>query len=138
MIKNQLNTLDLFLSHLEGIFSVTIDDAREIIDAFHQEMRSGLSGMESSLKMIPSFVAPPTGTEKGRYLALDLGGTNIRILAVELDGKGNASVSAVSRFVVPEQKMCGTGVELFDYIAQRIKASADNRPMILPLPSLFP
>lgn len=121
MIKNQLNTLDLFLSHLESIFSVTIDDAREIIDAFHQEMRSGLSGMESSLKMIPSFVAPPTGTEKGRYLALDLGGTNIRILAVELDGKGNASVSAVSRFVVPEQKMCGTGVELFDYIAQCIQ-----------------
>jgi len=121
MSKNQLNTLDCFLSHLEGIFSVTLHDAREIIDAFHQEMRAGLAGMESSLKMIPSFVGPPKGTEKGRYLALDLGGTNIRILAVELDGKGNASVSAVSRFVVPEQKMCGTGIELFDYIAECIQ-----------------
>ncbi len=121
MGKNQVNTLDSFLSHLESIFSVTIHDAKEIIDTFHREMSSGLAGMKSSLKMIPSFVGPPSGTEKGKYLVLDLGGTNIRVLAVELDGKGNTSMAAVSRFVIPQEMMCGAGDAIFDYIADCIK-----------------
>jgi len=120
-MTDKVNTLDSFLSHLESIFSITIHDAQEIIDAFHQEMSSGLAGVKSSLKMIPSFVGPPKGTEKGRYLVLDLGGTNIRILAVELDGKGNTTISAVSRSVIPQDMMCGTGDELFDYIADCIQ-----------------
>ena len=115
-----MNALDNFLSHLDSIFSVNIHDAQEIIDAFHVEMRSGLAGMKSSLKMLPSFVGPPKGTEKGRYLVLDLGGTNIRVLAVELDGKGNSIVSAISRFVIPQEMMCGAGDKLFDYIADCI------------------
>jgi hexokinase len=121
MSKDKGNYLNSFLSHLDSIFSVTIHDAQEIIDTFHLEMSSGLAGMKSSLKMIPSFVGPPRGTEKGRYLVLDLGGTNIRVLAVDLDGKGNANISAISRFVIPQEMMCGTGDILFDYIADCVK-----------------
>jgi hexokinase len=126
MRKDNMNAIDSFLSHLESIFSVTIDDVREIIATFHLEMSSGLAGRKSSLKMIPSFVGPPGGKEKGRYLSLDLGGTNIRVLAVELDGKGHTTVSAVSRFVIPEEKMCGTGDELFDYITDCIQVFYDQ------------
>jgi hexokinase len=121
MSKGKVNTPDNFLSHLDRIFSVTIHDAREIIAAFHEEMGSGLAGMESSLKMLPSFVGPPKGTEKGRYLVLDLGGTNIRVLAVELEGRGNACISAVSRSVIPQEMMCGAGDALFDYIAECVR-----------------
>lgn len=87
MMKNIDNGLDNFLLHLKGVFSITVEDSRDIIKAFHQEMKKGLAGTNSSLKMIPSFVGPPKGTEKGSYIAVDLGGTNIRIIAVELDGK---------------------------------------------------
>jgi len=121
MSENSANTLDNFLSHLESIFSVTLHDSQEIIGNFHQEMRAGLAGMKSSLKMLPSFVGPPTGSERGRYLVLDLGGTNIRVLAVELDGNGNTFLTAVSRFVIPQELMCGAGDEIFDYIADCIK-----------------
>ncbi len=121
MSKDNLNALDGFISHLDSIFSVTSYDAREIIATFHLEMGSGLAGTKSSHKMIPSFVGPPRGKEKGRYLVLDLGGTNIRVLAVELDGKGNTTLSAGSRFVIPQEMMCGTGDELFDYITDCIQ-----------------
>jgi len=121
MSNNQANTLDGFLSHLESVFTVTLHDSQEIIGNFHQEMRSGLAGMKSSLKMIPSFVGRPTGTEKGKYLVLDLGGTNIRVLAVELDGNGNTALAAVSRFVIPQEMMCGTEHGLFDFIADCIQ-----------------
>jgi len=119
-MKNSDYGLDGFLSHLKGVFSITVEDSRDIIKAFHQEMNLGLAGMNSSLKMIPSFVGPPKGTEKGRYIVVDLGGTNIRIMSVELDGKGNIDVSAVSRLVIPNEMICGTGEALFDHIAEYI------------------
>ncbi len=121
MNKDSANTPDRFLSHLESVFSVSLDDAQKIITNFHQEMRYGLAGGKSSLKMIPSFVGRPKGTEKGRFFALDLGGTNFRVLAVGLDGNGNAAPAAVSKFVIPQEIMCGTGDNLFDFIADCIK-----------------
>ncbi|MCK9195743.1 MAG: hypothetical protein M0P16_02045 [Syntrophales bacterium] len=121
MNKDSANMLDHFLSHLESVFSISLRDAQEIIRNFHQEMRYGLAGGKSSLKMIPSFVGRPKGAEKGKFLALDLGGTNIRVLAVELDGNGNAALAAVSKFAIPQDVMSGTDGKLFDFIADCIK-----------------
>jgi hexokinase len=109
--------LNDFIAHLESLFSITKSDARKIIAHFHEEMRRGLAGENSSLKMIPSFVRRPTGTERGNFLALDLGGTNIRVLSVALDGRGHAMTQAVSRFVIPGEVMRGRGDALFDFIA---------------------
>jgi hexokinase len=122
MNKDFANAPDRFLSHLESLFRVTLQDAREIMFHFHEEMQRGLAGEKSSLKMIPSFVGRPKGTEKGNFLALDLGGTNIRVLAVALDGKGNAQLAAVSRFVIPHEAMCGAGDTLFNFIADCIQS----------------
>jgi len=105
-----------FVSYLENLFTISLKDIKVIITDFHAEMQKGLSGYESSLKMIPSFVDRPKGDEHGSFIALDLGGTNFRVLAVELDGKRNATVRAVSKFVIPKKEMRGTGVQLFDFI----------------------
>ncbi len=108
---------EAFFSYLEAVFSISPDDIRLMIENFHAEMHKGLSGHESSLRMIPSFVAKPKGNETGEFMALDLGGTHFRVLAVKLDGKGTAGVTAVSKFAVPQKDMQGTGVQLFDFIA---------------------
>ena len=107
-----------FISILEKTFAVTFSDLNEIINNFHDEMKLGLSGKKSSLKMIPSFVGRAKGVEKGRYLALDLGGTNLRVLAVDLDGKGKITIAAVSKFVIKKELMTGKRDPLFDFIAQ--------------------
>lgn len=104
-----MRNTDTFIKDLERTFAVTPADVKNTIADFHSEMKLGLSGKKSSLKMLPSFVVRPRGTEKGRYLALDLGGTNLRFLAVELDGKGKAAVLAVDRFVIEKNLMCGAG-----------------------------
>lgn len=111
-----------FVEYLDNIFFISADQIKNIIRDFHSEMQKGLSGFESSLKMIPSFTDRAKGIEKGKYIALDLGGTNFRVIAVELDGRGGFTVSAVNKYAIDKQYMEGTGEQLFDFIANCIKS----------------
>ena len=113
---------EAFFSYLERLFKISVNGIRVINSDFHAEMGKGLSGDESSLKMIPSFIDKPKGNEVGEFLALDLGGTNFRVLTVNLDGKGNARVPFASKFAIPQKDMQGTGVALFDFIVSCIDA----------------
>jgi hexokinase len=112
---------DEFITYLDKLFNISLNDIKVIIAEFHAEMQKGLSGYESSLKMIPSFTDRPKGHEKGKFIALDLGGTNFRVLAVELDGKGNSAILAVSKFAIKKKDMQGTAEQLFDFIASCIE-----------------
>lgn len=106
-----------FLSRLRDEFLVTRADARTIVGNFHQEMRRGLAGQPSSLRMLPTFARRPRGTERGRLLVLDLGGTNVRVGEAVLDGNGRAELTAVDRSVLPREIMSVSGAELFDFLA---------------------
>lgn len=55
-----------------------------IVDSMLKEIEGGLArDGDSSMLMLPSHLtSAPTGDEKGDYLALDLGGTNFRVLKV--------------------------------------------------------
>uniref|UniRef100_A0A915PIY3 Phosphotransferase n=1 Tax=Setaria digitata TaxID=48799 RepID=A0A915PIY3_9BILA len=95
------------------------DQLRLVMEEMHSKMEKGLSdqpGVKSCLKMLPSFVrAIPNGTEKGDYLALDLGGTNFRVMLIRLNGT-EAEISG-KIYGVPDGAMKGTGIMLFDHIA---------------------
>ncbi|XP_010086032.1 PREDICTED: hexokinase-2-like, partial [Pterocles gutturalis] len=53
-------------------------------------------------------------TERGDFLALDLGGTNFRVLVVHV---GQDSICMASEiYIIPTTIMQGTGEELFDHI----------------------
>lgn len=108
------------MKEIEDAFAISFSDITAMIANFHDEMRRGLSGKTSSLKMLPTYIDLPTGNEKGRFLALDLGGTNFRILLVRLAGDGKTQIEQVSSFVIPRAKTKGKGSELFDFIAQAI------------------
>lgn len=54
--------------------------------------------------------------ESGRFLALDLGGTNFRVLLIEIDGDKFKMDNAI--YAVPQEIMLGTGTQLFDHIAE--------------------
>lgn len=57
-----------------------------------------------------------TFSEKGNFLALDLGGTNFRVLLITLDGQSFDMKSKI--YAIPQSLMLGTGRQLFDHIAQ--------------------
>jgi len=119
------NTVDIadtaFINYLTKLFNLSIGDLRCMVKEIHSEMQKGLSGYSSSIKMIPSFVGLPDGSEEGSFLALDLGGTNFRVVEVVLDGKGKASTEASSKYTLKKKDIQGTGAQLFDFIAECIK-----------------
>nr|AIW65572.1 hexokinase 1B [Tigriopus japonicus] len=76
----------------------------------------------SSVKCLPTFVRNmPSGQEKGKYLALDLGGTNFRVLVVELFGSPQKQpLITVRKYPIPVEVRSGSGEQLFDHIASSI------------------
>lgn len=108
-------------------FDLGSDELSSIADRFRKAMEDGLAGRPSPLKMLPSYIGEPSGKEKGTTLAVDFGGTNVRAIAVSLDGSGGATMDRIVKFplkaadgsydhVSPE----ATAAELFDCIAEKI------------------
>uniref|UniRef100_A0A0D6QZL9 Phosphotransferase n=1 Tax=Araucaria cunninghamii TaxID=56994 RepID=A0A0D6QZL9_ARACU len=97
---------------------------REVAEAMAREMEAGLSSDDPSnlLKMVITYVdSLPTGDEKGHFYALDLGGTNFRVLHVQFGGKDGRVVDQdFVEVTIPANLMVGTEKELFDYIASEL------------------
>ncbi|XP_068645479.1 hexokinase-2, chloroplastic [Aristolochia californica] len=108
------------LTHLQKKCATPIPVLRLVADAMASDMRSGLAADGGrDLKMILSYVDNlPTGHKKGLFYALDLGGTNFRVLRVQLGGINNRVVDTeFEQVIIPEDLMFGTSEQLFDFIA---------------------
>jgi len=105
---------------LEACFDVPLVAMKRIMRDFLSEMTAGLSGTKSSLRMIPAYVDRPTGEERGRFIALDLGGTNFRVLEIELKGGRSISKPIVKNFMLEKRLITGESGEFFDFIAASI------------------
>ena len=70
-------------------------------------------------------------SEKGKYLALDLGGTNFRVLMVELNGR---DVDIQSKtYLIPQRIMLGTGTQVC-----KVKTLLSHYPSSLTHSSHYP
>jgi hexokinase len=96
-------------------------DIRRFIRDFHREMKNGLRGRRSSLKMLPTYAKRPKGSERGKFLALDLGGTNFRVGILELKGKRRLKPPLTEKFVLQKRHITTTGDALFDFLARSVK-----------------
>lgn len=103
---------------------------RELINQFQREMNLGLSdsSQPSSLKMLPSFVGKPSGHESGVFYALDLGGTNFRVISVPLEGNQQVNLARCKKtqFAIPSEAMTGTAEQLFNFIAESVGSCIEN------------
>ena len=82
----------LFDSIIEE-FTVAPEELRTIAADFRYDLKQGLADPEqSSLRMLKSYLGLPTGKEQGEYLALDFGGTNVRVLRIRLEGEGKFEI----------------------------------------------
>ncbi|MCU0651324.1 MAG: hypothetical protein MUC39_00010 [Candidatus Omnitrophica bacterium] len=115
------------LGKVEKSFLLPLTEIKKIIKNFHGEMEKGLANKKSSLRMIPAYVAKPTGEERGKYIALDLGGTNFRVLELELKGKGRMSPPEEKKFILEKKYTIGEGRDLFDFIAKCVKDFISTR-----------
>uniref|UniRef100_A0A8C5G7Y9 hexokinase n=1 Tax=Gouania willdenowi TaxID=441366 RepID=A0A8C5G7Y9_GOUWI len=106
----------------------------EVKKRMRVEIERGLkkdSHEEATVKMLPTFVrSTPDGTENGDFLALDLGGTNFRVLLVKIRSGKRRSVEMHNKiYAIPIEVMQGTGEELFDHIVYCISDFLDYMGM---------
>ena len=114
-------------------FTVNSEQLREIAADFRYDLRLGLKNPdESSLRMLKSYLGLPSGKETGEYLALDFGGTNLRVLRIKLMGEGKfevlkkvakpLKVEGVYDFIGADS----TAEEMFDFIAELVDEAIDG------------
>ncbi|KAK9450512.1 hexokinase-domain-containing protein [Limtongia smithiae] len=102
-------------------FSLSTETLRAIAAEFVVEAQRGLRLPGQSMPMLPSYVTSvPTGEEKGVFLAVDLGGTNLRVCSVHLDGNGKFKIVA-SKSPLTKKLMTGTAEGLFSFIAEQVR-----------------
>ncbi|KAK6925572.1 Hexokinase, N-terminal [Dillenia turbinata] len=112
------------LKEFEEACSTSVGRLRQVVDAMAVEMHAGLASEGGSkLKMSLSFVQKlPSGNERGIYYAVDIGGTNFRVLRVQLGGKRSAIVGCdAERQSIPQELMTSTSEDLFDFITSSLK-----------------
>ena len=116
-----------------GAFDLSNESIEEIMSILRTEFDKGLSAdeqqrAESSVKMIPTYVrAIPDGSESGDFLALDLGGTNFRVLLISIQ---NGEVKMESDIYPLDQALMTSDAQtLFDYIAGSISLFVKKNKM---------
>ncbi len=109
------------MEKFEKLFELSLPAMRKITEGFQRDMAKGLAGDESSLKMIPAYAGMPTGKEKGRFIALDLGGTNFRVLEVMLRGNRTVGRANIMKFTLDKKHIMGSAELFFDFLAESVK-----------------
>ncbi|XP_004836373.1 hexokinase-3 isoform X3 [Heterocephalus glaber] len=100
-------------------FRLSHEQLATVQTQMREAMAKGLRREASSLRMLPTYVrATPDGSERGDFLALDLGGTNFRVLLVRVAEGGVQIVNQV--YSIPECVAQGSGQQLFDHIVDCI------------------
>uniref|UniRef100_A0A8B9I0N6 hexokinase n=1 Tax=Astyanax mexicanus TaxID=7994 RepID=A0A8B9I0N6_ASTMX len=115
-------------------FRLTQDQLLEVKKRMLTEIQTGLSKKtqdKATVKMLPTYVrSTPDGTENGDFLALDLGGTNFRVLLVKIRSGKRRTVEMHNKiYAIPIEVMQGTGEELFDHIVACISDFLDYMGM---------
>ncbi|XP_026134296.1 putative hexokinase HKDC1 [Carassius auratus] len=121
--EDQIKKVDRYLYAMR----LSDDQLADISARFRQEMEKGLSNESNAtaaVKMLPTHVySTPDGSEKGEFLALDLGGSKFKVLQVKVseDGKGKVQMESET-FPIPEEVLNGRGSELFEHVAESLKS----------------
>lgn len=121
-------------------FDISHESLEEIVNLLVSDFTKGLSADErvradSPVKMLPTYVrAIPDGTEEGSFLALDLGGSNFRVLSISVY-KGEVEKKS-DIYPLEKALMTSDAITLFDYIADCIalfvkknRITANNLPL---------
>ena len=110
------------IKELERHFTVEGSTLKEITNHFVKELEKGLTTAGGSIPMNPTWVMGyPDGHETGTFLALDMGGTNLRVCEIILPEEKGEFEIIQSKYKMPEELKTGTSEELWEYIADCIQ-----------------
>ncbi|KAI0825991.1 hypothetical protein BC629DRAFT_1578523 [Irpex lacteus] len=114
------------LRKFESMFTLTPQRMRMIVEAFKESLELGLAKPGQVVPMIPTFVLGwPSGQESGNFLAVDLGGTNLRVCLVSLEGGGKFEITQ-SKYRLTEEQKAEDGQALLDFCGECLKTFIDS------------
>ncbi|KAI2629899.1 hypothetical protein GGR54DRAFT_586797 [Hypoxylon sp. NC1633] len=125
-------------------FNVTSEKLKQISDRFEQELREGLENDDSNVSMNVTWVLGfPSGRETGEYVTIDLGGTNLRVCWVKLNGQREEVEMKQNACRLPPELKTGDSQGLWDFVADSLEGFIEshgltaNRDGQLPLGFCF-
>eukprot|EP00731_Ephydatia_muelleri_P020664 Em0013g391a len=118
-------------------FEISLEALEEISSLLRKDFDKGLEseGDDVVVKMLNTYVhSLPDGTEKGKFLALDLGGSNFRVLLIgksrllqlpysvnlsaHTEIKDREILQLDKKLIIDDKTKQSTQEELFDFVAQ--------------------
>ena len=96
-------------------------NSNEMISSFLSEMELGLSGKQSSLAMLPTYISPRKNEDDTKIAFIDAGGTNLRTGLAILKSDGTISLDLVKKQKMPGRKSEISSNEFYDNIAHSLK-----------------
>lgn len=105
------------VQEFEKIFTVDTAKLKEVVNHFEKELEKGLTVEGGNIPMNVTWVLGfPDGNEQGTFLALDMGGTNLRVCQITLtEEKGKFDITQ-SKYRMPDELRTGTAEQLWEYI----------------------
>nr|XP_008172494.2 hexokinase-3 [Chrysemys picta bellii] len=124
-VASRLAAQRLQVNQTLALLQLSPDALGKVQALLRREMELGLkkeTHAMSSVRMLPTYIcATPDGSERGDFLALDLGGTNFRVLLVQVGSREQGGVQIVSEvYSIPPNVAQGPGTQLFDHIVECI------------------
>lgn len=114
--------LNDFADEVESLFTAPLTTANmlDMSETIRAQFRHCLQS--SPCCMLPSYThALPTGSEKGTYLALDVGGSTFRVGLIELSGREeDMHIVKVSSSHIDNRVKLLEGTQFFDWMAENI------------------
>lgn len=119
-------SMDDFLVEVRALFEkpLGLDRLLQYSEELQKEYKERLQS--SNISMLPSYQHTlPTGTEKGDFLALDVGGSTFRIALIRLcgrneNGEGEIKIRRIRTVIIDKKIRDLQGAAFFDWMAERI------------------
>ncbi len=124
----QNNVLNTILRDLE----VDSQKMLNIAMLFKETMEKTLAGETTCLKMLPSFIGKPTGKEKGTFMTIDMGGTNLRCTKFSIEDGHFKNLGEIKAKLINKEKdydltkVDTTAEQLFGFMADSINSLIDG------------
>lgn len=147
------SNLEKELDDLDEQFWIPGEKLKDIVKRFREELDEGLAKHEQNIAMHQTWVHRlPSGNERGTFITLDLGGTNLRVCEINLHGHEKEGKEKTQldqkQYKLPEELKKGDADGLFNFIAQELedfvkskgldKEYSKDRPMPLGFTFSYP
>ncbi|KAL2866382.1 putative hexokinase Kxk [Aspergillus lucknowensis] len=110
------------IKQFEEMFTVDAAKLKQIVAHFVKELEKGLTVKGGNIPMNVTWVMGfPDGDEQGTFLALDMGGTNLRVCEITLTEEKGGFDIIQSKYRIPEELKTGTAEELWEYIVDCVE-----------------